>query len=86
MAKTAKPQVEKLLSALQAGESFTAKQAARKFRIPVANVSKRVYDLRSEGYCIYANKAKGSTQVTYRLGTPSKAIVAAGFRAMREAV
>ena len=85
MAKTKMTQTEKLLNALTAGETFTAKQAARKFRMPVENVGKRVFDLRNEGYCIYANKVAGTKQVSYRLGTPSRAIVAAGFRAMRDA-
>jgi DNA-binding Lrp family transcriptional regulator len=74
-------QTTKLLNALQKGETFTAKEAAKRFNMPVANVSKRVYDLRSEGYCVYSNRVSGSTEVSYRIGTPSKAIVAAAFQA-----
>lgn len=79
------PQSTKLLNALTKGQTFTAKEAAKRFNMPVANVSKRIYDLRSEGYCVYANKVTGSNEVSYRLGTPSKQIVAAGFAALRDA-
>ena len=75
------PQSTKLLNALQKGESLTAKQAAKRFNMPVENVSKRIYDLRLEGYCVYSNRVSGSTEVSYRIGTPSKAIVAAAFQA-----
>jgi len=84
MARKAKPQATKILSALQSGETFTAKQASKRFRMPVENVSKRVYDLRNAGYCVYANKSAGTREVTYRLGTPSKAVIAAGMQALRE--
>ena len=36
--------------------------------------------LRAEGYMIYGNKVKGRTY--YRLGTPTRAIVAAGIQAL----
>ena len=73
----------KLLNALQRGETFTAKSAAKRFGVTSTEVSRRVYDLRSEGYCVYANRVAGSTEVMYRIGTPSKALIAAGFSAMR---
>ena len=70
----------KFLAALQNGEALTAKQIAARFGIgnPTATVS----DLRLRGgYAIYANPTK--TGVTrYRLGTPARAVVAAGYRAM----
>jgi len=70
----------KFLAALQNGEELTAKQIAARFGIgnPTATVS----DLRLRGgYAIYANPTK--TGVTrYRLGTPTKAVVAAGYRAL----
>jgi DNA-binding Lrp family transcriptional regulator len=75
------PQQTKLLNALQKGETLTAKQAAKRFNMPVENVSKRIYDLRLEGYCVYSNRVSGSTEVSYRIGKPSKAIVAAAFQA-----
>jgi predicted ArsR family transcriptional regulator len=75
------PQATKILNALTSGDTFTARQAAKRFSMPVANVSKRIYDLRSEGYCVYANRVTGSTEVSYRIGTPSKAMIAAAFSA-----
>jgi predicted transcriptional regulator len=77
----------KLLTALKAGEQLTAKQIAARFGIgnPTATVS----DLRLRGgFAIYANpkqNAKGQTVTRYRLGTPTKAVVAAGYRALAAA-
>jgi len=71
---------QRLLAAFKNGEELTAKQIAARFGIgnPTATVS----DLRLRGgYAIYANPTK--TGVTkYRLGTPSRAVVAAGYRAL----
>lgn len=68
----------KLLAALKTGESFTAKQIAKRFSLkdPVASVR----NLREQGHCIYANPAKmwdGTQTTKYRLGTPTRAMVAA---------
>lgn len=73
----------KLLEALKAGEKLTAKQISARFGIknPTATVS----DLRFSGYAIYANQHKdtnGRQTTKYRLGNPSRAVVAAGYRAM----
>ena len=73
----------KLLEALQSGEKLTAKQITARFGIknPTATVS----DLRFSGYAIYANQhkdTKGRQTTKYRLGNPSRRIVAAGYRAM----
>mgnify|MGYP000630839569 CR=1 FL=1 len=73
----------KLLTALQAGEKLTSAQIAARFGIknPRATVS----DLRFQGFAIYANKRtnkRGETFTKYRLGTPTRAVVAAGYRAM----
>ena len=77
----------KLITALKAGEQLTAKQIAARFGIgnPTATIS----DLRLRGgFAIYANpkqNAKGQTVTRYRLGTPTKAVVAAGYRALAAA-
>ena len=73
----------KLLTALQAGEKLTSAQITARFGLknPRATVS----DLRFQGYAIYANQhkdTKGRESTKYRLGTPSKRVVAAGYRAM----
>lgn len=73
----------RLLEALQNGEQLTAKQIASRFDI--ANPTATVSDLRFAGYAIYANKRtnkRGETFTKYRLGRPSRAVVAAGYRAL----
>jgi hypothetical protein len=75
----------KILNALSTGESFTTKQLARKARTDTVNVARRVHDLRSAGNMIYANPVSGKRGVSYRIGTPTKAVVAAGISAMRGA-
>ena len=72
-----------LLEAFQKGEQLTAKQITSRFGI--ANPTATVSDLRFDGYAIYANKRtnkRGDTYTKYRLGTPSRAVVAAGYRAL----
>jgi predicted transcriptional regulator len=73
----------KLLQALQNGEQLTEGQISQRFGLknPRASVSA----LRFQGYAIYANQhkdTKGRETTKYRLGTPSRAVVAAGYRAM----
>ena len=73
----------KLLAALQKGEQLTEAQIRARFGLknPRASVS----DLRYAGYAIYANQhsdTKGRETTKYRLGKPSRAIVAAGIRAL----
>ena len=72
----------KFLNALLRGESVTWKQAQSKFNLsrPRAGVDK----IREEGHCVYINKNKSGTY--YRIGTPSKALIAAGFAALEPSV
>jgi hypothetical protein len=72
----------KFLNALLRGESVTWKQAQSKFNLsrPRAVVDK----IREEGHCVYINKNKSGTY--YRIGTPSKALIAAGFAALEPSV
>jgi len=73
----------RLLEALQNGEELTAKQIAARFGI--ANPTATVSDLRFSGFAVYANKhvdTKGRVSTKYRLGRPSREIVAAGYRAL----
>lgn len=73
----------KLFSALQSGEKLTASQAEKRFGIK--NISAEVSRVRQAGYAVYANKrvAGNNVEVTeYRLGTPSRELIAAGYRAM----
>jgi predicted ArsR family transcriptional regulator len=73
----------RVLEALKSGEQLTAKQIGARFGVknPTATIS----DIRLSGFAVYANKhtdTKGRVTTKYRLGTPSRAIVAAGYRAM----
>ena len=68
------------------GRQATAKQMGAWFGASASTVAARVSDLRSAGYAVYANKrtdSKGRTSTFYRVGTPTKAIVAAGIAALR---
>jgi hypothetical protein len=73
----------KLLDAFRKGQELTANQITHRFGIknPRATVS----DLRFQGFAIYANKRTnklGDTYTKYRLGTPTRAVVAAGYKAL----
>ena len=74
----------RLVEALQNGEELTAKQI--KARFGIANPTATVSSLRMhDGYAIYANNhtdSKGRVTTKYRLGRPSRAVVAAGYRAL----
>jgi len=53
----------------------------------VANPSALINDLRNEGHAIYFNtriNANGEKVSFYRLGTPTKRMIAAGVRALRD--
>ena len=73
----------RVLEALQSGEQLTAKQITARFGVknPTATIS----DIRLSGFAVYANQhtdTKGRVTTKYRLGTPSRELVAAGYRAM----
>lgn len=73
----------RLLEALRNGEELTASQI--KARFSIANPTATVSDLRFSGYAVYANQhkdTKGRVTTKYRLGTPSRAVVAAGYKAL----
>ena len=73
----------KLFSALSNGERISASQAQHRFGIK--NVSAEVSRVRQAGYAVYANTrmAGNGVQVTeYRIGTPSRKLIAAGYKAM----
>jgi hypothetical protein len=75
---------ERLIEAFKSGEKLTAAQI--KARFGIANPTATVSDLRIRGgFAVYANKRtnkRGETFTKYRLGTPTRAVVAAGYRAM----
>lgn len=74
---------ERVLEALQNGEQLTAKQIAARFSS--GNPREVVRSLRSKGYAIYANQrtnSKGESKTFYRLGAPTRAMVAAAYAAV----
>lgn len=65
------------------GETLTQAQAAKRFGI--GNLSAEASRIRRAGYAIYADSrvAGNGVKVTeYRAGTPSRKVVAAGYRAL----
>lgn len=68
------------------GREATGKQMAARFGTTVNTIAARVSELRNQGYAIYANRktdSQGRTATFYRLGTPTRAVVAAGYRALQ---
>ena len=73
----------RVLEVLMAGETLTAKQIKARFKI--ANPGATISNLRSDGYPIYLNEhkdTKGRATNKYRLGTPSRKVIAAGYKAL----
>lgn len=80
-------QTAKVAAALVNGAELTAKQISARYG--VKNVRAVISQLRSEGFSIYLNKRvssfDGETYMKYMLGTPTRAVVAAGYKALRTA-
>ena len=77
---SAKEKIITYLSKKDGYNTLTTAQARTKFGIQ--NVSARIEELRKEGHCIYTNtksRADGSKVKSYRLGTPTKAMVRAAL-------
>ena len=84
---TTTTQTARVATALENGAELTAKQISARYG--VKNVRAVISKLRSEGFSIYLNKRvssyDGETYMKYMLGTPTKAVVAAGYAALRAA-
>lgn len=73
----------RVLTALQEGRTLSSAQMKSFFGI--GNPQAVIQALRFKGYPIYLNTVtdtKNRTRRVYRLGTPSKAVIAAGYRAL----
>lgn len=73
----------KVLTALQSGRTLSSAQLRSQFG--VGNPQAVIQSLRFKGFPIYLNTVtdtKGRTRNVYRLGTASRAVIAAGYRAM----
>ena len=73
----------KVLSALQSGRTLSSAQLSSQFG--AGNPQAVIQSLRFKGYSIYLNTvtdSKGRSRNVYRLGTPSRAVIAAGYKAL----
>jgi len=74
---------DSVLKALLSGEELTASQIRSRFA--VGNPHEVVRVLREKGYSIYLNErtnSKGEVTTKYRLGTPSRKMVALAYAVM----
>ena len=78
MARTKQTKTDKVRNLLSTGQSVAWKTLRSKFDLtsPASMIGK----LRNEGLMIYENRT--STGVSYRVGAPSKAVIAAGQAAL----
>src|SRR5210317_1578934 len=78
MARAKISKTQKVLNLLNSGAEVTWKSLRNKFdlRSPTSMIGK----LRNQGVMIYTNRS--SKGVSYRVGTPSKAVIAAGQKAL----
>ena len=84
---TTTTQTAKVATELESGAELTAKQITSRYG--VKNVRAVISRLALEGYSIYLNKRissyDGQTYMKYRIGTPLRSVVAAGYAALRGA-
>ena len=72
----------KVFTRLQAGESLTESKARK---LGVGNLRAEVSRIRQSGFAVYANSRRAGNGVNvteYRIGKPSRKLVAAGYRAL----
>lgn len=75
-------QKDRLVTAFTSGYDFTTNQIANRLDVSESRARFLITELRQEGYAIYKNNKtiNGATTPVYRLGTPSRAMVAAAAR------
>ena len=78
-------QTERILKVLKSGQAYTVGQLAGLIGTTKPSIRARVSELRSEGHAVYANTRSSDGKTFYRLGTPSRAMVAAAYAAMGSA-
>ena len=78
MSKNTNSQKETVLNALKNGKTLTTAQITNSYK--VTSASEVIRQLRSEGYAVYTN-TDSNGKVTYRLGTPSRRMIAAAYNA-----
>ena len=73
----------KVIAALENGTELTARQIESRYN--VANARALISSIRMQGYAVYLNQRTngfGDTYSKYRLGTPTRSVVAAGYQAL----
>lgn len=73
----------KVLTALQSGRTLSSAQIRAQFG--AGNPQAVIQALRFKGFAIYLNTVsdtKGRSRNVYRLGTPSRAVISAGYKAL----
>ena len=76
---------DRVLTAFQAGKELTAGEISNQFG--VKNPTAMVSSLRQQGFPIYLNEgsrdSRGRSRASrYRLGTASRAVISAGYKAL----
>ena len=75
----------KLYNALRDGDAVSAAEARKRFDIQ--NIRAEATRIRQSGYAVYANRRVAGNNVAvteYVIGTPSREVVAAGYRALAQ--
>ena len=73
----------KLYTALRNGDAVSAAEARKRFDIQ--NIRAEATRIRQSGYAVYSNRRVAGNNVAvteYVIGTPSREVVAAGYRAL----
>jgi biotin operon repressor len=71
----------RVLKVLESGRQFTPAQLAGLTGTSEDSIRPRISELRAEGYAVYTNVTKNGKSA-YRLGTPSRKMVAAAYAMM----
>jgi biotin operon repressor len=75
----------KVMNVLRTGKNFSASAIAKQLRTTEGTVSARISELRAQGHAIYSN-SNDEGKTVYRLGRPSRAMVATAFAAAGSSV
>ena len=70
---------EKLLNALESGARLTSRQIASRYGLK--NPTAAITTLRQDGYSIFFNRRK-TKESYYKMGRPTRELIAAGYRAL----
>ena len=73
----------RVIAALENGAELTGKQINARFG--VKNARALISSIRMQGYPVYLNQRTngfGETYSKYRLGTPTRSVIAAGYQAL----